>query len=217
MSGELIAVQVLATRTIHRVSQSLAEQLKLSPGVRSLGLLSADCDDAVYCALDEATKQAAVSVVYGQSLYAGAAHAPSRYAGEVIGILAGPNPAEVTAGLEAAVDFLRSGVGFHWADETRSTAYFAHTVPRAGSYLAGLAGVRPGQPLAYLVAPPLESVAGVDEALKAADVRLALWFAPPSPTNYGGALLTGEQTACQSACAAFADTVTTIAARPREV
>ncbi|MCD8004511.1 MAG: ethanolamine utilization microcompartment protein EutL [Oscillospiraceae bacterium] len=217
MTDELIAVQVLAARTIHRASQGLASQLKLPPGVRSLGLLAADCDDAVYCALDEATKQAAVTVVYGQSLHAGAAHAPSRYAGEVLGILAGPNPAEVTAGLEAAVDFLSAGVGFRWADGERGTAYFAHTVPRAGSYLAGVAGVKPGQPLAYLVAPPLESVVGVDEALKAADVALTAWFRPPSPTNYGGALLVGGQAACQAACAAFADAVKAIAAAPREV
>ena len=51
-----------------------------------------------YCALDEATKAAAVEVVYGRSLYAGAGNASTKLAGEVIGILAGPNPAEVQSG-----------------------------------------------------------------------------------------------------------------------
>ena len=74
-----------------------------------------------------------------------------------------------------------------------------------------------GEALAYLIAPPLESVAGLVEAMKAADVELAALFDPPSETNYGGGLLTGTQSACKAACEAFAETVKAIAARPREV
>ena len=217
MIDELFQVNVLATHTIANVSETLAKKLGLPKEYRSIGIITADSDDPTYCALDEATKDAVVTVVYGKSLYAGAGNATTKYAGEVIGILAGPNPSEVSSGLSSAVRFLESGVGFRSANEDNSVAYFAHTVSRTGSYLSKTAGVKEGQALAYLVAPPLEAMVGLDEALKAADLELVALFEPPTETNYGGGLLTGTQSACHAACAAFAETVKTVAARPREV
>ena len=217
MTGDLIPAKILATRTIANVSETLAERLKLPPRYRSIGILTADSDDVLYCALDEATKAAAVEVVYGRSLYAGAANASTRLAGEVIGILAGPNPAEVQSGLRACAAFLDSGAGFRSANEDDSIVYFAHTVSRTGSYLSRTAHVREGEALAYLIAPPLEAVVGLDEALKASDVELAALFEPPSETNFGGGLLTGTQSACNAACSAFAEAVKAVAARPREI
>lgn len=217
MTGDILKVNTLATRVIANVSESIAQKLNLPDGHRSIAILTTDCDDATYCALDEATKKAQVEVVYGKSLYAGASNASTKYAGEVIGILAGPNPSEVTSGLRAAVDFLESGVGFQSANADNSVVYFAHTVSRTGTYLSQVAGVGEGEALAYLIAPPLEAMLGLDEALKAADVRLAALYEPPSETNYGGGLLTGTQSACQAACAAFAQAVLDVAQKPREV
>ena len=216
MTGDLIPAKVLATHTIANVSETLAEKLGLPPQYRSIGIITADSDDVTYCALDEATKAAAVEVVYGRSLYAGAANASTKLAGEVIGILAGPNPSEVKSGLKAAVAFLDSGVGFRSANADDSIVYFAHTVSRTGTYLSKTAGVREGEALAYLIAPPLESMVGLDEAMKAADVRMAALFEPPSETNFGGGLLTGTQSACKAACEAFAQAVLGIASSPRE-
>ena len=212
MTGDLLKCNVLATHTIANVSETLAQKLGLPKEYRSIGILTADSDDVTYCALDEATKAAAVEVVYGRSLYAGAANANTKLAGEVIGILAGPNPAEVNSGLRAAVGFMDSGVGFRSA-----IVYFAHTVSRTGSYLSKTAGIKEGEALAYLIAPPLESVVGLDEAMKAADVELMALFEPPSETNFGGGLLTGTQSACKAACEAFAEAVKAVAAHPVEV
>ena len=217
MTGDLLKCNALATRTIANVSEPLAEKLGLRPEFRSIGILTADSDDVTYCALDEATKAAAVEVVYGRSLYAGAANANTKLAGEVIGILAGPNPSEVKSGLKAAVEFFESGAGFRSANADDSIVYFAHTVSRTGSYLSKTAGVREGEALAYLIAPPLEAVVGLDKAMKAADVTLAALFEPPSETNFGGGLLTGTQSACKAACQAFAAAVLDVAGRPREV
>ena len=217
MTGDLIPAKILATRTIANVSETLARQLGLPDQYRSIGLITADSDDVTYCALDEATKAAAVEVVYGRSLYAGAANASTALAGEVIGILAGPNPAEVESGLRACADFMAGGAGFRSANADDSVVYFAHTVSRTGSYLSKTAGVREGAALAYLIAPPLEAVAGLDEAMKAADVELVQLFAPPSETNFGGGLLTGTQSACDAACAAFAEAVKAVARNPREI
>ena len=150
MTGDLIPANVLATHTIANVSETLAEKLGLPRQYRSIGIITADSDDVTYCALDEATKAAAVEVVYGRSLYAGAGNASTKLAGEVIGILAGPNPAEVQSGLRACAEFMASGVGFRSANEDGSIVYFAHTVSRTGTYLSKTAGVREGEALAYL-------------------------------------------------------------------
>lgn len=216
MIGERIPVKILATRLIANVSETLAARLSLPERQRSIALISTDCDDATYCALDEATKKAAVQVAYAKSLYAGAANASTALAGEVIGILAGENPSEVESGLRAAVAFLEGGAGFCKANEAGDVVYFAQVVSRTGSYLSLLAGCEEGRALAYLIAPPLEAMYGLDEALKAADVELSALYAPPSETNFGGGLLTGSQSACQAAADAFAEAVKAVAARPRE-
>ena len=51
----------------------------------------------------------------------------------------------------------------------------------------------------------------MDAALKAADVKMCVLYAPPSETNFGGALLTGSQSACKAACDAFAAAVEFVA------
>ena len=87
---------------------------------------------------------------------------------------------------------------------------------RCGSFLAKEAGVPEGTPLAYLIAPPLESMYALDAALKAADVVLCKLYNPPTETNFGGGLLTGTQSACAAACAAFREAVAEVARHPQE-
>jgi ethanolamine utilization protein EutL len=182
---------------------------------RSLGLLTTDADDVGYTALDEATKKAVVSVAYAKSLYAGAANANTKLAGEFIGALSGQTPAEVNSGLAAAIECVENQACFFSANEDDSIAYFAHCISRTGSYLSQIAGVPEGEALAYLIAPPLEALYALDAALKAADVRMATFFGPPSETNFGGGLLTGSQSACKAACEAFARAVEAVAEQPR--
>ena len=174
-------------------------------------MVTTDCDDATYIALDEATKAADVVVSYGRSFYAGAANASTPNAGEVLGILAGQTPGAVRSGMEAALSALER-LGF---EEVNKVPYLAHTVASAGSFLSMEAGVRPGTALAYLIAPPLEGMYAMDAALKAADVKLCKLYAPPSETNFGGGLLSGTQSACDAACAAFAEAVKEVAERPK--
>ena len=206
-----MGVKVLAVRYLPNASESLCKGLGVPKNKPCLAFLTTDCDDATYIALDEATKAADVRVCYGRSFYAGAANASTPYAGEVIGILAGPTPGTVRSGMEAALSALQR-VGF---EEIQGVPYLAHTVSRCGSYLAGVAGVQEGTPLAYLIAPPLESIYAMDAALKAADVKLCKLFEPPSETNFGGGILTGTQSACDAACAAFAAAVAEVAQRPK--
>lgn len=207
----MIPVNILAVRYLANASPALCQALGAPKGYPALAMLTTDCDDATYIALDEATKAADVAVAYGRSFYAGAANASTPNAGEVIGILAGQTPGAVSSGMEAALSALER-LGFA---ETNNVPYLAHTVSSAGSFLAKEAGVRPGTALAYLIAPPLEGMYAMDAALKAADVKLCKLYTPPSETNFGGGLLSGTQSACEAACAAFAEAVKEVAERPR--
>lgn len=207
----MIPVNVLAVRYLANAEPGLGRALGAPEGYPALGMLTTDSDDATYIALDEATKAADVKVCYARSFYAGAANASTPNAGEVIGIIAGPTPGAMRSGMEAALSALNR-IGF---DEAGGVPYLAHTVSSCGSYLAKEAGVRQGSALAYLIAPPLESMYALDAALKAADVTLKKLYAPPSETNFGGALLSGTQSACDAACAAFAQTVTEVAQHPK--
>ncbi len=211
---EPIRAKALAVRVIPNVDPDMAERLKLKPEQRSLGLLTADNDDATYAAIDEATKMAEVEVVYAHSFYAGARHASGKLSGEVIAMLAGSNPAEVRAGLSAAVAYLENDALWYSANADNSIAFFPHLISRTGSYLSRVAGIPMGEPLAYLVAPPLEGLVALDAALKAAAVRIVSYTPPPSETNYMAALLTGDQPACRQATLAFRDCVLDVAARP---
>lgn len=217
MIGERIPVTVLAAQRIAGITPQLAKSLGLNDTQRSVALLSTDCDDVTYIALDEATKAARVEVVYARSLYAGAANASTALAGEVIGILAGPDPAEVASGLRAALTLIESGVSFKSARDDNKIVYLAHCVSRSGSYLSKQAHIAPGQAIAYLIAPPVEAIMGLDRALKAADVRLCEFYAPPTETNFAGGLLTGTESACRVACKAFAQAVHETANHPQEV
>ena len=202
MKRDPLPAHVLATRIIPNVAPDMAKELGLTPDQKSLAIVTADSDDVTYTALDEATKKADCKVVYAKSFYAGAANANTKLAGEIIGILAAPNPAEAKAGLEACVDMIEN------------VCHFV-CISRTGSYLSEGCGIAEGEAIAYLIAPPLEAMYGVDAALKAADVRMCVLYAPPSETNFGGALLTGSQSACKSACDAFAAAVESVADQPK--
>ncbi len=206
----MIPVKILALQYIPNASSALCKELGVPKELPSLGLITTDSDDATYIALDEATKAAEVQVCYGRSFYAGAANASTPYAGEVIGILCAATPGAVRSGMEAVLSALER-TGF---EEVDGVPYLAHTVSACGSFLAKEAGVQEGSALAYLIAPPLESMVGLDAALKASDVRLCKLYNPPSETNFGGGLLTGTQSACNAACEAFAQTVGKISRSP---
>ena len=208
----MIKVNILAVQYLANAAPSLCKALGATEGYPALAMLTTDCNDATYIALDEATKAADVKVCYGRSFYAGAANASTPYAGEVIGILAGVTPGAVKSGMEAALRALEH-IGF---DEAHGVPYLAYTVSRSGSFLAKEAAVPEGTPLAYLIAPPLESMYAMDAALKAADVKLCKLYTPPSETNFGGGLLSGTRSACEAACAAFAAAVAQVAPTPKE-
>lgn len=213
---EPVKAKVLSVRYIPNVHGDLAKSLNLKPEQNSIGFFTCDIDDVAYTAIDEATKKADVKVVYADSFYGGSSNANTPLAGEFIGVLAGPDPAEVRAGIDAAMRLIEDDAFFYTANEEGTIFFYAYTVSRTGSYLSQGAGVAEGEPICYLIAPPLEATYGVDAALKAADVKMGTWYGPPTRTNFAGALLTGSQSACKAAADAFRDAVLNVARNPIE-
>ena len=211
-----IPPRTLSTRYLPAIVPSLGRSLGLDPERHpSAAFITCDQDHSLYVALDEATKQAPVDVVYARSLYAGRAHAPGPFSGEIMGVLAGPDPDCVDEGLKACIRCLEEGPRFYAADSDPRLLFFPHVVSQLGSYLSKEAGLEPGESMAYLMAPPLEAMIALDAALKTADVQLARTFPPPTATNFGGAFLSGELHECEAAAAAFEAAILEIAAAPR--
>lgn len=216
MRNDRLGANVLSVKMIANADEDLAKQFDLPKGMKSLGIITSDCDDVTYVALDEATKAAEVEVVYAKSMYGGAGNASTKLAGEVIGILAGLSPAEVSSGLAIAIQVIENEASFISANDDDSIPYFAHVISRSGRFLSKEANITEGEAIAYLIAPPLEAMLGLDAALKAADVKMGVFYGPPSETNFGGALLSGTQSACKAACNAFAQTVQNVATDPKD-
>lgn len=206
--------KILACRVLPHAHPSLLMELGAQIDRHtSLGFVTCDQDDSLYAALDHATKFADVDVLFARSFYAGAAHASGPFSGEILGVLAARDPDQIEEGVSALSTALKTDICFYQAGE-RGPAFFPHVIAETGRYLSAQAGILPGEPLAYLIAPPLEAQIGLDAALKAADVHLVKYFPAPSETNFAGGYLTGALAAVQAAASAFADAVVDVATHP---
>jgi len=210
-----IPARLLSCRVLPHADPRLCTALGLPAvaGGRSLALMTCDQDDSLYAALDHATKMADVDVIYARSFYAGSAHASGPLSGEILGVLAADEPESIAQGVAAVRYALEHLFAFYSVSEEGVTV-FPTVIGSVGRYLAAQAGVSPGVPFAYLIAPPVEALVGVDAALKAADVALVKFFGPPTETNFGGAWVTGTLDAVQAAADAFEGAVVDVAARP---
>jgi len=216
---EPIVPTVLSVRRLPSADPALLAAYGADPARHAaLGLVTCDQDDAMYVALDEATKHAPIDVVFARSFYAGAAHASGRLSGEILGVIAAAEPQAVDAGLDALLRCLEHDACFYDADGHGTVTVFPHVIGSLGHYLSAQAGLPAGEPMAYLVAPPIEFTIALDAALKAAAVRAARVQTPPTETNFACAWLTGlaagDLAACEAAATAFARAVVDVAARP---
>ena len=213
---EPIVPVVLSVRRLPHADPAMVRAYGGDPDKhRSLGLVTCDQDDPTYVALDEATKHAPIDVIFAKSFYAGSAHASGRLSGEILGVIAAAEPQAIEAGLDALVRCLAHDACFYDADGKGTVTVFPHVIASLGEYLSREAGLQPGEPMAYLVAPPIEASIALDAALKAADVRAVRVMTPPTETNFAGAWLTGALDECEAAALAYAKAVVDVAAAPK--
>lgn len=159
--------KLLSCRLLPHADPRLCAALGLPPHASrsSLALITCDQDDALYAALDHATKIADVEVIYARSFYAGSRHASGPLSGEVLGVLAADDPESVAHGV-AAVRFALEHLFAFYAVDSAGVTVFPTVIGSVGRYLAGQARVAPGIPFGYLIAPPVEALLGVDAALR---------------------------------------------------
>jgi ethanolamine utilization protein EutL len=206
--------KVLSVKLLARPDQQLLDSFGVSSREdKSLGLITCDMDDALFAALDECTKSSQVNVIFAKSFYAGSKHASGPLSGEAIGIIEGPDDQSVRSGIESCLENLEKCAWFYQTKGDLEIAFFPHVISSLGHYLSKESGLQPGDPMAYLIAPPMESIIALDEALKAADVKLVKHFKPPTETNFGGAYLTGSLDEVEAAARAFAETLVKISQR----
>ena len=209
--------EILSVRLIPNVHPDMAKALELLPDEKSLALFTCNIDDPLYIGGDEATKKAEVRVAYCRSHFAGGSYPSGPLSGEAMLLLAAPNPAEATAGINAVLEFVESlrysTVTLPGAALAPTLVWLAYTISRTGTYLSKESGVPVGTPIAYVTAPPLEGHYAMERALKAADVTVGA-FTRLSETNYQGAYLVGTQSACRAACRAFDEAVLSVAQDP---
>ncbi len=203
-----IVPRILSVRRLPGADPALLTAYGADPARHfALGLVTVDQDDSTYVALDEATKHAPVDVVFAKSFYAGSSHASGALSGEILGVIAGADMADVDAGLQALIRCLEHDACFYTANDAGTITVFPHVIASLGRYLSAQAGLQVGDPMAYLVAPPMEHTIGLDAALKAASVRAAKIFPPPTETNFAAAWLSGDLPECQAAAEAYAAAV----------
>ena len=207
MAGRRLEVNILKRVIIPNLNREMFPGLNLHDEDRSIGIITADNDDAIYIGLDHATKSANVHVAYVESTYGGGSCAWSKYGGEVIGIIAGPDPEEVRSGLNAIETFVENESALYSVNSDDSVAYYSYCISRIGRYYQETYNLPEGCSVAYMASAPLESMYALDAALKYADVTLVDLWGPPTVTNCGGGLVTGTQEACEAAAAAFGDAV----------
>jgi len=214
---EIVAAKpkVLSVKYIPDAHKSLLESFGAdAKNGTSLGLITCDMDDALYAALDECTKASQVEVLYAKSFYAGSAHASGPLSGEVLGVIHGADHQTIQDGMNACLAELERAAWFYKTTGAREISFFPHVISSLGYYLSKESGLKVGDPMAYLIAPPIESVIALNAALKTTDVRLVKHFKPPTETNFGGAYLSGTLDEVEAAAKIFAETICRIAESP---
>ena len=78
MKGDKLRASILGIRLISNLSSDLAKGMGIDSKYKCIGIITADSDDVLYTALDEATKASEVDVLYAKSFYGGASNASTK-------------------------------------------------------------------------------------------------------------------------------------------
>ena len=215
--GKEIPQSILSQKIIPHVSEEFAKMYHMPEGHQSAAMLTADNDDVIYCALDDVTKKAKVTIVSANTSYGGNSCSWSKYGGAVFALFSGPKVADVKSGLAYIHDYVRTHPYLYALNEDKTLSYYVDLIPKVGKYFQDTLSVPEGTSLAYLAGPPSESVYALDKALKAGRTQVVKFWAPPSKGNCAGAIVAGTESACRSSLDAFVQTLIYCAKHPLDV
>lgn len=200
MIGDKVSGKVCVNRLLTDVEDIMLEDYALPEGYVDIGLFTTGCDGVGYAAADDATKKANVDVMKIYSTYGGSGKFND---GQVFGVISGPTVSDVERGLRYVREFTENQAELYSISEDDSTLIFAQCISKIGKYFAKAFNLPEGSSIAYLMAPALEGAVGIDEALTVANVEVVKYWGSPTESNLCGAILTGSQSQCQTACEGF--------------
>ncbi len=208
---------VLRAQIIPNVTQFYRDFLDIPDDHQSIGFLSADCEEVLYLALDDATKKADVRVAFVNNAHVGAGSLWANVRGVAIGMLSGPKVQDVRMGMRYAKDFIERHSGCYVFDEDGERYCYAHLIPRSGPYYLKKYRIPLESAVAHLSAEPVAATYALDQALKTGDTRIAHLYRIPTKTNMGGGILYGTESACRAAAEAFLNAVEYCYGNPMEI
>ncbi len=212
-----IDTHVVMEKIVPRITKEYRKLYPIPENHQSLAIFSADCEDVMWLAVDDATKKAKIKVIQIETVYGGVAHSRSTFGGEITAIISGETVSDVKSGLRYAREYIETKSGNYHLNEEGTLGYYVDCVPHIGKYYQETLGLAEGTSIAYLVSAPIESTYGLDRALKAGDVKIAELFETPSRVNTGGAILYGTESACRAALESFIEAVEYCAFHPMEI
>lgn len=215
MIGDKVHGKLIANRLLTDVEDIMLEAYNLPENYVDIGLFETEFEGIGYVAADYATKNANVEVVSINSTYGGSAAGKSND-GHVFGIISGPMVSDVERGLRYVRSYIEEEAGVYSIAEDGSVVMYAEFVSRIGKYFAQAYGLKEGSSIAYLVAPSMYGVLGVDEALTLANVEVVKYWATPTASNLCGAIVTGTQSQCKMAVEGFKNAIFDCAEDPIE-
>ncbi|MBK5244388.1 MAG: ethanolamine utilization microcompartment protein EutL [Eubacteriaceae bacterium] len=200
MTGDRIKCNIVYSKLLTNIEDIMLKEFELPEGCIDIGIFTTQYDGVGYCAADEATKAANVDVVYIKTLYGSGAGLND---GQVFGVITGPTVSDVESGLRYIRDFAEKKASVYSVNKDDTNLIYAELVPKIGKYFSKTYGLPIGSSIAFLFAPALEGIVGIDEALTVADVEVVKFFGPPTNSNLSGIIVTGTQSNCKTACEAF--------------
>lgn len=166
-----IDAHVVMEKLVPRITEEYRKIYDIPENHESMAIFSADCEDVMWLAVDDATKKAKIKVIQIETVYGGVDYSWSRYGGEITAIISGEKVADVKSGLQYAKDYIENKSGNYSLNEEGTLGYYVDYVPRIGKYYQESLGLSEGTSIAYLVSDRWR-VCMDCKALKAADVRL---------------------------------------------
>ncbi len=212
-----IHAHVTRIKLIPNITDYHKHFLEIPKDHNSMGLIACDVENVMYPALDHASKEANIKVVYCDCAYNGRDNLWASERGTIIGIITAKNVEDVRRGLDYTKYFIEEEAQLYAFDEEESMLCYAHLMPKCGKYYQQEYGIPQGMSAVHLATSPLQSTYALDVALKAGNTKVARLFDLPTKTNTGGAILYGTQEACRASLDAYLNAVEYCCSQPMDL
>ena len=93
-----IDAHVVMEKLVPRITEEYRKIYDIPENHESMAIFSADCEDVMWLAVDDATKKAKIKVIQIETVYGGVDYSWSRYGGEITAIISGEKVADVKRG-----------------------------------------------------------------------------------------------------------------------